>query len=366
MLLSICMYIGLPLLLSGTSYLISKKELTKSAFSVEILYISLVFSFFMGLRYAVGVDYFNYYNTYLNLSPDNHTFRTFEPFFHWLYRIGDKMDFTTHFIFIVSCFVQSYFYLKAFEYDKKLIPYAILFLFFIMIFSYLNIIRQCAAYSILLVAYSNISRKKYKLGLFYILLACLFHRSSFISLVVFLFLFPKKIIDNWKFQCLAIIFVMLFGNNSSELVFEVLNSFLDNSFFSSLLTKRFSVVESEAASGLGVLLKYFYYMCVFFLLRKEDTFFYIFNKRLFLIGCLIFGCFTYSIIFQRIAMIFQISQLLLLPKLVYEYKTFWKNKNSINKLIFLVLMFIILLLYVASIFGSNQECVPFQFNFGEI
>lgn len=362
MFLSIAIFLCLPFMLSTIAYSISREKLTKTAFKYEIIFISLIFSFFMGLRYEVGIDYFAYYNTYTDFSLTNVTLNNFEPFFYWLYRFGHGMGFTSHFIFIVSSFVQSYFYLLAFKHHKNLLPYAILFLFFLMIFTYLNIIRQCAAYSVILVAYSNISRKKYWTGFCYIILASLFHRSSFVCFIVYGLLFKKCFFDKWEIQCFIILIIMLFGNIAVDDIFDFLNSFI-----SSFSNKRFSSVESEVNSGVGVLLKYVQYICILFLFRKKNTFYYIFNKRLFLIGCVIYGCFTYSMIMSRIALFFQMSQLFLLPELAYDFKKFWNIRNSLDKCFFLLLIFIILLLYIAPFFGySSQQCIPFKFNFGNI
>lgn len=367
MLVSFGIYFILPLILSGTSYLISKKGLTNVAYFIEISYLSTIFAFFMGIRYDVGIDYFSYYDSYVNFSFNNVHLKNFEPFFYWLYVYGNKLNFSSHFIFFVSSFIQSFFYLLAFKHDKKNLPYAMFFLFTIMIFSYLNIIRQCTAYSILLVAYSNISRKEYKLGLLYIFLAFLFHNSSLICLGAFLFIFRKCFIDNWKIQSILLLVVLLvFSNNSTENIFNVLNRFLDNSFFSLFIKKRFSLLESERGSGIGVILKFIYYFIIIFLLRNKNDFRILFLKRIFLFGSILFGCFTYSIIFQRISMIFQITQLLLLPQLVYDFKFYWKNKIVIEKVLFFILIFIIVILYIASFLSGGQNCVPFKINFGEV
>lgn len=161
------------------------------------------------LRYNVGTDYSSYVNMYNNIKGFNsidffgrYIFTYIvEPLFYYLCRF-------TYFIFddpsvlfflselIISIFI--YLGIKKFKIQKDIVIAYFIFLFFFFPIS-LNIIRQSIAMAILFFAFSCFYNKQYKLTAIFITIAGLFHFSSFIFYVIFIFKdFKNKKINKYR------------------------------------------------------------------------------------------------------------------------------------------------------------------------
>ncbi len=148
--------------------------------------ILLIFSFFSGVRFDVGVDHLSYYHSYRQAEY----FQYISSETEWLFDVltlffaNNGVHATVY--FGTLAFIQLFFVLMAFKEQKYILPFL---LFTLMTsgayFMYMNGIRQMIVFSIFLYSIRFIDQKKILAYVGFLFIAFFIHRSVLILAPVF-------------------------------------------------------------------------------------------------------------------------------------------------------------------------------------
>lgn len=206
------------------------KNINKFAFILLLMFLSI--------RYNIGSDFPTYYklgkeyemfgtplfvtlNDYL--GGEGYLYYRVEFLNRILYQITWYLKNPQVLIFLYS-FLQLYFIKKGL--DKQNIfskyPWILFFSFPIFMFSYMSIMRQAVAMSIVFYNYNNIIKKQYFKSFVFMIIAFLFHNSALCGLALYLTLLNIKIKIKYLLFLEGIflgffIFLKKFGSNFSFL-----------------------------------------------------------------------------------------------------------------------------------------------------
>lgn len=166
----------------------------------EIKFMILFFTFIFGIRYDVGTDYLTYLSAYLEKEDAGRD----EFLFMLIGDICNSLNFHPCLYFAICAFIQIYFFLFAFEKERYLYPFLILFLFLEgSYFFWMNGIRQAIAMCIWLFSLKYITSKSLKKYLLFCFIAYLFHKSAVILVLLYPILYKNKdYLDNVFIQLL--------------------------------------------------------------------------------------------------------------------------------------------------------------------
>lgn len=334
----------------------------------------LVYSFFAGYRYDVGVDHLSYLDNYIY---GNRWGIEFEFLYQKIIDIckGAGLNFAMY--FFVVAFLQISLYYNAFKREAYIYP----FLSFFFLCNgewgnFNNIIRCMLAAVIWLNALQFVYKQQFVYYLLSIIVAALFHKSAIILIVLYPFFWNSKDYFKSVLSQLIVLVVALF----IRMVFVKYGVYLENvvNLFSSSLGYKSYELDSmlqEAnrnveGTGFAYVFKIICNVVIILQSRKIKEF-YSFNKRfvifynLFVVGVLFFGYifpegiiglsrpFRYFYLFQNIMFAFYAYYLL-------------KNRTWLNTtlLIMLLLGFTIIFYYgVLSAKLGNHFFYQFCFDY---
>jgi len=163
------------------------------------LIVTIFFINFVGIRYAVGNDYFTYFENYQGINKGTGTVST-EIAYVFLNKI-----FSFEIVIYVFSLLSFIFLNSAIDFfclRHKILSYLVFFSFFLITFN-LHIIRQGLAIAIILFGYRFLFNKNYLKFILIILLASTFHLSALI-LLPFMFLIHLKIAPFYQFIIIII------------------------------------------------------------------------------------------------------------------------------------------------------------------
>lgn len=212
MLTSSVVYILFSLLMGVLGFISSNCTFRRRRieFCPEIMFLILLFCFFCGVRYNVGVDYLAYLNNYIYFQNVGMDFLDKEPLFEFITRVmaGNGLHFSLYFAFLA--FLQIYFVIKSFEKEKEILRYLPLLIILGTSFLYwMNAIRHMIAASIFLYSLRYVKSKSLFSYLICISVAFLFHKSSII-LLPFYFILRVDFFRyrKWTFLAIFLSFVL--------------------------------------------------------------------------------------------------------------------------------------------------------------
>lgn len=262
-------------------------------------------------RYDIGTDYANYEKLYIYYIESGIT--SFEPFFASLFWIGDNynMNFDSFIVFSsLICIVIPFGYIKN-SFPKNDVFLAVFTLIVFLFGSWFNIIRQCTAMGIILIAIHYLIERNIICYLFFIILASLCHSSSLVLLpcVFFIRLFNKsmskvKVIKHLFFLgliCVLLVFLYLrFGANLAY----------------------YDHVSGEEADGITskwfLIFSAFLYVPEFllfkYILREDNKYSILYALLILEFTCYLFG--LYMNLGYRIGQLFSLVHVYLLPRVV--------------------------------------------------
>jgi len=155
----------------------------------NIVLLIVLYSFIIGCRYFVGIDYEAYREWYLELQQTGIYPREIEFGYEGLNYLLYYLKAHYAFLFIILAFLQILFFYKSLEKFSFLIPWYIFFFFtYLLMFSSMNIMRQTLAYFIFFYALNLAINKQYLRAVLYILLGFSFHKSIVIGVALYPFL----------------------------------------------------------------------------------------------------------------------------------------------------------------------------------
>lgn len=272
---------------------------------IMVLFFSIIFILFKGLRWETGTDWDQYYRNFLEINSSN----IFDYYYNSVTRLEWGYSFLNYFVkfiggdytlflIVTNAIIISIFYKISFKYSKSPILIFAMFLAVSTIFP----VRQNIAVTIILWSYVYIIDRKLLKFLITVLFAMSFHMSS----VLFL---PFYFLLNREFSALYLIltyitFVLIgiFVDLSNYIMYlaEILLSFMgvDSSFVRKLViyTSISGEINKSAFSLiLGILYKFMFLgFFLFARTRIKDNGVY----NTFLNGYVISLCISYLFMFQ--------------------------------------------------------------------
>lgn len=238
----------------------------KSDLGRVVLIITCLFLFlFIGFRYKVGVDWYNYLHFYESSKYSGLKFIFIEgdPAYNILNYIGHFFNYyDTFFVNAVCGFIVLFFLMKsALKLEKYWLVLLIYFPYHILVVS-MNYTRQAVAISISLWAFFKLLENKFIQFIFLIVLAALFHKTA-IALLLFL---PVIIFSNLeKYKNLNVFYFSL----SLILLFIIIYYFSEKE-------ANIYLQGNDSMSSKGFFVRWTFHLIPLFLFYKFN---YLFKKQ---------------------------------------------------------------------------------------
>ncbi len=326
----------------------------------------IIYTLFWGLRYDVGADYLNY-KGYFSFMPEK-----IEIGYQFLNKILNNLGFNYVSIFIVTSFFPIYTLFFIARKESK--PFAVLLVYFFftssLVFFTQNGIRQSIALFFIFILISKIKDSKLPTLITLAILALLFHKSAIVPITFITLLYILKPIRINKYILISLLIILTFTGSKLYDIFFAKFAFmfelLDYSGYEENIGNYESAVKYD--SGFGMILKLIINLIVIynqdkFLQNKEDKqpiyYFYIF----FVIGILLDRIIAGNSIFGRMNVYFINSRVI-----IYAYLCYYliSHKNIKYSIIIAFIIVSMLLLYISSILGNSNICVPYKSIFSTI
>lgn len=353
--------------------LFSIPALTSKIYGSEAYIINRVFiyipviivSIVLGCRYGVGIDYFNYENSYNSQCYHSIFDTSSEYLFGSIYHLCYKLGFSFAFVQVILNLIFWFFFVKAFSSDKILFRLVILFFFITgTLFLYLNIQRQCIALIFLFYSIRYIEKKDFAKFAFFVLIASGFHLSSLLF-VPFYYLWHIIYWCKYRWVQLALwlgsyLFSAPLENLISELSIRLLVATPYEKYGGSVFTW-----ELPTGSGMGIVVKGI--LDIVIILYSKKLFEYVDNKPrfqiaylFFFIGVVLSNIFQYNLLLNRVAFLFVSFRIVILAYL-FKCVFFSSFGSVIDKIICLILLLICIVYFIGMIYVGNNGCSPFHF-----
>ncbi|SOD90118.1 EpsG family protein [Spirosoma fluviale] len=150
----------------------------------------ILYSFIIGCRYYVGIDYKVYVEIFLELKETGIVPREIEFGYELLNVFLNYLNVHFTFIFIIMAFFQMFFFYKALEKFPFILPWFTFFFFVsLMMFSSMNIMRQSLAWFVFFYALNLAIEKKWGWVLVCIFFGYSFHKTMVIGVLTYPLLF---------------------------------------------------------------------------------------------------------------------------------------------------------------------------------
>lgn len=328
--------------------------------NLYFLFPIVIFVFTFGLRYDVGMDFFNYKDSFE--LGDNEKFE-------WLYasvsRILQYLNASFYLFLSILVLVYFCFLYKSLGHIAVIAPYCIFFFFCLGPFTFqLNGIRQAISFAIFLYAIRFIEQRNFFLYLILVILASGIHAFSMILLpCYFLNGISKKEIP-FSIIMFCYIFSCLFGENLLGRTVEILlgnSDYLKLAGYGSYL-ETLGENKMTFNSGIGMkilqfmdILVLFYYPKVWKIFETRFNLYFL----LFFIGLLLYNIVGLDLLGNRAIYCF-----ISIRFIVYGYLMYYLlrniKKNKIHLFIALMIFLLSYMYFIASILGSANGCSPYQ------
>ena len=308
-----------------------EKLLRKHELNYVVLFsIVLIFTFFYGLRYNVGIDYMTYYRIAeqkIYDLPLKNKGELFEPAFRFLYRTADFLSLPPNTIFVFGGFVMYIFLFYGIQsYSKNLALSIFIFFSSGLFFFSLNEFRQFIAVCIIFAGYRYCVSRKFMRWCAIVFLAYLFHHSCLIAFPMYFLSFIH--LTKRKINILIVVSLIMKKIGALETLCLIL-SYLPGYF--SNYAKVLPYMITEGSSGV---IGYAYLLIIFLMANfphyainsAEEEFFF----KLFLFSSFFQNIFYNVYMVGRLMEYFSISLLVIYPvfyerskKKMITYILFW-------------------------------------------
>ncbi len=364
-----CMYV-----INGKRDVWCKNRPTNAYLQSVFWFPIIVYTLLLGLRYKVGYDYESYYNVYKMVKYTGDA-GDVDMIFKILFPFMLNNDIHYNFFIAFLAFITIYCLFSAFK-DKISLLYIYVFLFFtnLVFLNSINIMRQNAAYYIVLCSMFTFFNKKYRTAVLFYILALLIHKSCIIFLPL-IFLYKKKFLLN-KYISLCLVVVSFFSGYflfqnilGSNVFFDLALSYMGDSSY----THYFDVYNFEKMSRGGDvvvssgLYKFFLLVVDVILILnanslkvKYEKYHFLFFYNLYLFGVIIYNIFQFNEITERIFLYFSMFRLYILA--IYIHNFIHSRSKKISQAFFVYsVMFLSIVFFYRTIASKAGNCAPWQF-----
>lgn len=359
MILSLCVYLFLFLLMEVCSIEYEKRR--KDTRLLFIILAIFIYSIVIGLRNNVGIDYLNYKNLFFNDGFDIN--RSVE--IQWLVRFLNFLNLPFYSLFIVSAFLQIFFFIKFYKDYKKCLSWGIFFYFTTLYFFLsMNVIRQCIAWAIFLYATRYIYKKNLLKYILLIVFATLFHKSAII-LIIFYFI-PKRIYLNKNIIIIFYYLSLLTGVGLSHYINNTVTfiaPLIGYENYGENIEKLMETISFASENSLGVAKILWITINTLVIIQSKKLIEYYGKSAniiyfLYIIGIII-DALVGGTILDRAAMYFLPFRIIVYS---FLFTYIYKRENQFYKYLasFLGVIFITFYIY-SGIIGNASGCTPFNF-----
>ncbi len=312
-------------------------------------------------RYAVGTDYFTYFNAFqrlgkIPLSEYIELNGIEEIGNYFVGYLGNKLDSYNVYLGIVAglTLIPIYLFLKRDKFDIDMGFSIFIFLCTAFMTSF-NIMMQMIAVSISMLSYRYIFKREFLKFLIIILLAASFHSTALLLIPIY-FIWNKedeKQINLFNKRNLLVLLLLCFFVLNIENLFSFLTNidiFSDYSAYG---------LKNDGGNNRDIIVKFAYLALVFILRKplivydKRNKLFIIFAFLNFIIG--LTGGFSPFI--KRMGLYFEVSQIILFPTIV----KLSKNPKERRLIRFLFLIYILSLMILTIYVLKQGHLVPYQY-----
>ena len=333
--------------------------------SLKLLIPIIIFTFFSGVRYNVGVDHLNYLKEYeyLMLLGKNYD-DDFELGFYWIssFFAENQFHFAIYFSFLAM--LQVIFIYLSFKKEKYVLPYiGVLLILSLQYFFFMNGIRQGIAFSLFLYSINYLVNRKFIWYTFIILAASLIHISALILLPLYL-IDPqsKRSFFNAKLQLLVIALSILVGTSNLlndlllniDMVISLGFDSLDNLISNTLSRTQFDIEENLIKWGPSRVLEL---LLNVILVLYSAKFLSWGSNKVYIIYILYFCSIILEYMFfklhgiMRVVLYFSLFRFVIFSYFLYYLIKVNKTKRNLIVALIIILLFIVIFLiriYVAS------------------
>lgn len=211
----------------------------------------------VGLRYDVGVDWGNYMREYQDVVVNKGLTAGLDSSrMEWLYvllmYVLKAFGLPYYSIFICTSLICLTLYYASFSDKKWLLSWGIFALYTLDTFYlFLNIMRQCIAFFIILYGIKFIIHRKPLRYIICIIIAAGFHKSAYILLPFYVFTYIRKPVLTGILALGAYVFTWFGGSLLFGYLLNLITPALEGEYSS--YAQAINVLEMEKGSGLGML-----------------------------------------------------------------------------------------------------------------
>jgi transmembrane protein EpsG len=325
-----------------------------------------IIAFVSGFRYEVGTDWITYSLFFDNIESGGviYLFENLKDFGLILVtRTIIFLNGNAQIMFFLMAFLSWYYIFKSTTYS--LLPFLIYFLFVDNYFFWsMNGVNQFAALGISMYAYIYISKRNIYRYVLFIMFASMFHLTALLLLPLF-FIPYKKINYSYVWLSLFIISIVFASNpvfgDVIKKYFSIMISYIPlfKQYQHFVYDNKYFEARGLAGTGLGYL--YRILITIFIMYKGHE-----YTKKnptmipyfvMYYIGAILSNLLLSSIAGTRFLHYFIILRSLLLAIIIKDMLT----RRQYWLVAIIVLTYFIL--FIASIYNSNNWCYPYQFSF---
>ena len=356
-------YIVYILLVGGMTFLAREKLVISNGcrqthYSLSVFLSILIFSIVIGCRYMVGVDYAGYLSIYES-APNSYQVEGLEFFFRYVINFLAGHQWHYSWFFIISAFLQIYFFYKSFDDDiKYLLPWAVATFLMTEIGSLENGIRHFVALMIFFYSLRYIKAKRLFYYLGTIAFASLFHTSALLCIPLYWLLGHNIFRNVW----LQLILLCFFAIISPYFI-----SFVKN--FTGLLVLLgydgyLTMLEEEGSGGIGFYVTWVLNILIILFFPKLYATYknkgFIIYWNLFYIGLLLKPMTDFIQVLSRINWYFYKFRFLILAFLLHYLYT-RRHVNSTYYFLYCFFLGWVIIFFLYEIYAGANMMSPFYF-----
>jgi len=328
--------------------------ITDYSFVIPILFFSLI----IGLRYMVGTDY----PTYLNLVQNSTTvpyFHSLEPFFQHLILFIERYNLHFSWFFIISAFLQIFFFYKSFDRPLLfLLPWAVPLFLMQEMGALVNVVRHFTALMIFFYSLKHIKDHKLIYYIITILIASLFHTSVLICLPLY-FIVQRELIKS-VFLRFGLVLIFLIA---AEVLRSILLRFSEQLFILFGYGKYLNSEMRDDNAGIGyILILILNFIIIGFYTKLKEYYLksgFMIYWNLFYFGLLLKPIFDFFGHTARVNWYFYKFRFLLSAFLLhYLYQ---HRNNPIYLVFFIIFLFLNIFIFIHGIMKGSNDMSPFYF-----
>lgn len=330
----------------------------RPASQVSVIFAITIYSVIFGLRYGVGMDYFNYMENYE--YPDTITYS--EPGFLFILRSLSSLHLPVQCFFGIIAFAQLFLIYISLKKEKEIYPFlAFSFMGGCIWLTFANGLRQELAFCLFTYSLKFIWNNRFYLYALIILLCTSLHTSAIILLALYPFLYKKQDwFKNIKWQIILLIIALVAMNmNITSTFFSKVESLFAITNYRYYLSDDYSdLLFNESRIGVG----FFINLAIeFFIISSSNKTKAYYNRpvfdimyTLFFVGVLWKYIFWGSQLLQRINYYFYGFEFIIAA---FTLSYFSKR----NKSHFILLSVLILLVFVATMYRMDENTARYYF-----